>query len=575
MLSNSKTLQSTLKSLIPSALTSSKADTNLEEADYVIVGGGLTGCAIASRLSQDDPNLQVVLVEAGIDASDDPLTKDIGGAFSLAGSDLDYNYKTTPQANTDDRVHTATAGKVLGGGSILNYGLWLRGDARDYDQWAKLVGDERWSYKGLLPYFRKSENHFKAKQAPEHRGSDGPIRITSVFESDPKRRYGLREPIKAAWEEMGLQKNPHGDCGSLQGICESLENWDDGKRQPSNLAYSLKNVRVLTSAVVHKVSMVDDSDGKLRASNVVLADGRQIKARKEIILSAGTIKTPQILMLSGIGPAALLASQGIPLVKDNAEVGNNYFDHFALFQVWKLRNPEKGLSTGGLGWDDPALFKGLPFDWTVNEGTPSDLLMSAMQSDAANGKMNDQSLMDPAKSFVETMVFYSPVGAPVPVDGSYIATSTMLLAPTSRGSLQIVSSSPKDPPVIDPNFYDTEIDRTALIHGVRRILRALLKTASGKQYVEREEAPEGMPSLSADSPDADIDARIRKAGVSHAHAAGTAAMGKVVDTRLRVHGIAGLRIADASILPIAIGGHPQATLYGLAEQAAEMILQDK
>ncbi|KAI4265520.1 MAG: hypothetical protein L6R38_009360 [Xanthoria sp. 2 TBL-2021] len=575
MLSNSKTLQSTLESLLPSALTSSKADTNLEEADYVIVGGGLTGCVIASRLSQDDPNLQVLLVEAGIDASDDPLTKDIGGAFSLAGSDLDYNYKTTPQANTDDRVHTATAGKVLGGGSVLNYGLWLRGDARDYDQWAKLVGDERWSYKGLLPYFRKSETHSKAKQAPEHRGSDGPIRITSVFESDPKRRYGLREPIKAAWEEMGLQKNPHGDCGSLQGICEALENWDDGKRQPSNLAYCLKNVRVLTSAVVHKVSMVDDSDGKLRASNVVLADGRQIKARKEIILSAGTIKTPQILMLSGIGPAALLAGQGIPVVKDNAEVGNNYFDHFALFQVWKLRNPEKGLSTGGLGWDDPALFKGLPFDWIVNEGTPSDLLMSAMQSDAANGKMNDQSLMDPAKSFVETMVFYSPVGAPVPVDGSYIATSTMLLAPTSRGSLQIVSSSPKDPPAIDPNFYDTEVDRTALTHGVRRILRALLKTESGKEYVEREEAPKGMPSLSADSPDAEIDARIRMAGVSHAHAAGTAAMGKVVDTRLRVHSIAGLRIVDASILPVAIGGHPQATLYGLAEQAAEMILQDK
>ena len=570
MLSGSAKVQSTLGLFS----TPFRGNTNLEEADYVIVGGGLTGCVVASRLSQGNLGLQVLLVEAGVDASDDPLTKDIRGAFALAGSDLDYNFKTIPQANTNDREHTATAGRVLGGGSILNYGLWARGDSRDYDQWAKTVGDERWGYKGLLPYFKKSENHFKAKQAPEHRGFDGPIRITSVLNSDPKRRYVLREPIKAAWEEMGLQENPYGDCGSIQGICESLENWNDGERQPSNLAYPMDHVRVVTSAIAHKITMVDDAGGTLRASMVTLADGRQIKARKEIILTAGTIKTPQILMLSGIGPTGLLSGHGIPVVVDNAEVGRNYFDHFALFQTWKLRNPEKGLSTGGPGWDNSALFKGLPFDWTINEGTPSDLLIPAMELDFANGKLNDQSLVDPAKSLVETMVFYSPVGAPVPVDGSYIATSTMLLAPTSRGNLQIVSSSPKDPPAIDPNFYDTEVDRTALIHGVRRILGVLLTTASGKEYIEREEAPEGTPRLTADPPDADIDARIRMAGVSHAHAAGTAAMGKVVDTRLRVQGIAGLRIADASVLPVAIGGHPQATLYGLAEQAAAMILQD-
>ncbi|KAL8665434.1 MAG: hypothetical protein Q9168_007706 [Polycauliona sp. 1 TL-2023] len=571
----SESLQSTLGGLLPSRLTSAQTDTNVDEADYVVVGGGLTGCVIASRLSQSNSNYQVVLVEAGIDASDNPLTKDIGGAFALAGSDLDYNYKTTSQANTKDRVHTATAEKVLGGGSILNYGLWARGDARDYDQWAATVGDKRWSYTGLLPYFKKSEKHFQAGQAPENRGSDGPMRITSVFESDPKRRYGLREPIKAAWEESGLHENPYGDCGSLQGICESLENWNHGERQPSNLAYCLKKVRVLTSAVVHKVDMVDELQGRPRASSVTLADGRQIKARKEIILCAGTVKTPQILMLSGVGPAALLSSHGIPVVQDNAEVGNNYFDHFALFQIWKLRNPEKGLSTGGPGWDNPAFFKGLPFDWTINEGTPSEILRPAMQRDATNGKINDQSLLDPAKSFVETMVFYSPVGAPVPVDGSYVATSTMLLTPTSRGNLQIVSSSPNAAPAIDPNFYDTEVDRTALTHGVRRVLKTLLQTQSGAEYIEREEAPEGMSGLDADSPDADIDARIRMAGVSHAHAAGTAAMGKVVDSRLCVYGIAGLRVADASVFPVAIGGHPQATLYGLAEQAADMILQDE
>ena len=127
------------------------------EADYIVVGGGLTGCAVASRLYQADPSLDVLLLEAGIDASDNPLTRDLGGAFALARSELDYNYQSTHQPNTGDRVHSITAGKVLGGGSILNYGGWARGDASDYNRWAKSVGDERWSYKSLLPYLKKSE----------------------------------------------------------------------------------------------------------------------------------------------------------------------------------------------------------------------------------------------------------------------------------------------------------------------------------------------------------------------------------------------------------------------------------
>ncbi|KAI4193644.1 MAG: hypothetical protein LQ346_003860 [Caloplaca aetnensis] len=548
---------------------------NTTGADYIVVGGGLTGCVIASRLAENDPALHVLLLEAGDDASKNPLTKDFGGAFALAGTDLDYCYKTTPQRNTEGRVHSISAGKVLGGSSILNYGGWARGDASDYDQWAKVVKDKRWSYTGLLPYMKKAENHFDATGNPEHRGSNGPINVTSVFDSDPKRRYGLREPIKAAWEELGLALNPHGDCGSLKGICDFLENWHHGERQPSNLAYDLSNVDVIPNATVHKIGITRDEGGNLHASTVILTDGRHFEARKEIVLTAGTIKTPQILMLSGVGPAPLLSRLGIPVLADNPEVGQNYFDHFALFQLWKLRNPERGLSMGSPQWDNnPAFSKGLPCDWAVNEGIPPDLLLPAVQADAKNGKMSDRSLLDTNRALVETMVVYSPAGAPVPVDGSYIATSVMLLLPTSRGSVEIVSSSPTDPPAIDPNFYDTETDRVALIHGVRRAIEALLETSAAKPYIACEQAPPGMPSLNAGSTDADIDARIRAAGLSHAHGAGTASMGRVVDTEMRVYGVAGLRVADASVLPVAVGGHPQATLYGLAEQAAELILRD-
>ena len=454
----------------------------------------------------------------------------------------------------------------------MNYGAWARGDARDYDQWANIVGDERWSYKSFLPYLKKAERHFNAAKNPEHRGSDGPMRVTSVAESDPKRKYGLREPLRAAWEELGLRRSPDGDCGSLAGICELLENWNDGQRQPSYAAYGLKASKIITDAQVHKVVFDRHHEGHYVASSVVLTDGQQYKARREIILSAGTIRTPQILMLSGIGPGELLSKHNIPVLVDNQEVGKNYFDHFALFQVWKLRDPEKGLSMGTPKWDDQAFYKGLPCDWAVNEGTPPNLLQPAFDADAKSGKVTDRSLLHPNRCLTETLVMYSPLGAPVPTDGTFIATSVMLLLPTSRGNVQILSASPLDAPAIDANFYSTETDRTALIHGVRRVLKALLGTSAGQSYIKSEEAPPGMPALTVESSDADIDTRIRMTGLSHAHSAGTAAMGKVVDSQFRVKGVKGLQVVDASVFPTAIGGHPQATLYGVAEQAADLLL---
>ena len=542
----------------------------ISEADYIVVGGGLTGCALAARIQQKAPSLVVLLLEAGVDASDSPQTRDLAGGFALAGTDLDYQYKTVPQPNTEQRVHSITAGKVLGGGSILNYGGWARGDAADYNQWAKAVGDHRWSYEGLLPYMKMSENHYKAKDCPEQRGSNGPLRVVSVLESDPKRKYGLRQPIRKAWEELGLRENPKADCGSLKGICTLLENWSDGQRQPSNLAYHLEKVKVVTGAIVQRVEFRGHQPPT--ATGVLLTDGRRIRARKEVILSAGTIKTPQILMLSGIGPADLLKRHDIPIVHHNEQVGKNYIDHFALFQIWKLRNPEKGLSMGTPLWNDRAFFKGMPCDWAVNEGLPLHLLEPSLQSDAASGKNSDNSLLDPDRCHIETMVVYSPMGAPVPLDGSYITTSVMLLVPTSRGSVSITSSSPNDAPNINPNYFDTEFDRRTLIYGTRRVAQALLGTSEGRAYVEAEDSPPGIPPLTTQSTDAEIEAKIRKMGQAHFHPAGTAAMGKVVDSELRVYGTEGLRVVDASVLPVAIGGHPQATMYGVAEQAAAMII---
>lgn len=170
------------------------------EADYVVVGGGLTGCALASRLKQRNPSLDVLILEAGIDPSDNPNTTSFPGLFSLLGSELDWSYPSTPQPNTGNRVHTIHAGKALGGGSVINFGGWSRGDPSDYDEWAKAMGDYRWSYEGLLPFFRKSETFFDPKADLKQHGFNGPIHVTSVSASDPQRKYPLREPIKAAWD---------------------------------------------------------------------------------------------------------------------------------------------------------------------------------------------------------------------------------------------------------------------------------------------------------------------------------------------------------------------------------------
>ncbi|OJJ02478.1 hypothetical protein ASPVEDRAFT_41970 [Aspergillus versicolor CBS 583.65] len=541
------------------------------QADYIVVGGGLTGCVVASRLKQRDPSLDIFLLEAGPDASDNPNVKTFPGLFSLLDSDLDWSYATTPQANTANRKHTVHAGRALGGGSTTNFGGWSRGDAKDYDLWADTVKDDRWSFKGLLPYFRRSESFFDRSADAAYHGFDGPVRVTSVSASDPKRRYPLRDPIRDAWLEVGERYNPDAGSGQLSGIVEFLETWDGGERQAAYQAYSLDGVQCITNAAVHKVEF--NGSAQKKASAVLLADGRRFTARREIILAAGSLRTPQLLMLSGIGPAETLSKHGIPITVDAPNVGKNLTDHFALYQLYKLRNPERGLALGSPALSDPAFMKGLPTDWTVNQQVPREILETAVQKDRERfGPNSDDSVLIPGRPLVETLPVYAPAGIPdAPMDGSLIVTSVMLLGATSRGSVSISSPDPAEPPLVDSNYYDTEADRAVLIHGARRTAQAMLDTDALKEYIECEVPPPGMPPLSSKSSDSEYDARIRATGMAHHHPAGTAAMGRVVDSSLRVYGVQGLRVVDASVLPVSIGGHPQATLYAVAEQAVDIM----
>ncbi|KAI1383846.1 choline dehydrogenase [Hypoxylon trugodes] len=522
-------------------------------ADYIIVGGGLTGCVVASRLSQSGGKLEVILLETGSDPSGNTAAASFLSGLSLLGSEFDHAYQSDPVLNTAGRTHTLNTGKALGGGTILNYGSWLRADARDYDEWAEVVNDKRWGYEGFKPWFRKSENFHGLNTNTDEHGFDGPMHVTPISASEPgQREYTLRGPVRETWSELGVTLNLQKKSGTITGLTEMLENSRNGMRQPSNIAYPLHITFSGTTA-----------------TGVELIDGQKLVARKEVIICAGAYRTPQILMLSGIGPSAALAEQRIPVVRESPQVGQNLHDHFAVYFAFRLRDPSLGYAFGSQSWQNPSLFKGLPWDWVIYEPLPPEII-----------KEHEYKAEEGGRSYYEVITLYLPPGIPgIPVDGTHIATSTMLLLPTSRGTVSIRSSNPKDPPRIQPNHFSTPLDRDTLIYAARRTLTAMLATSPMKAIIESETPPsgeglDGLKPLAADSSDEEIEERIRRAGMQHYLSGGTAAMGKVVDAEGKVLGVKGLRVADASIIPTPLGGHLQATLYAMAEQLASMIIND-
>ncbi|KAL4797083.1 hypothetical protein BDV19DRAFT_377803 [Aspergillus venezuelensis] len=415
-----------------------------QEFDYIVVDG-------------------VLLLEAGVDPIDNPAAKTFPSLFSLLESDLDWTYPTTPQLNTNNRPHTVHSGKAHG-----------------------LMG-----YRGLLPYFCRSEAFFDCKADGREHGFEGSVRVT----------YPLREPLKDAWAEVGEQFNPAPGTGQLSGVVEFLETGQGGEPQAAYQAYSLDGVTVITGATAHKVEF----------------HGPRKKARKEVILAAGALRTPQLLMLSGVGPPETLAIHGIPPVVECPEVGKNLIDHFALYQLWKLRDPERGLALGSPKLVHPALSTlGLPVDWAVNQQIPRSVLDPAVQKDKRRfGSDTDESVLISGRPLVETITLYLPIG--LPADGSLITTSTMLLAATSSGT----------------NCAYTWCSPHA---------KAMPDTAAMGTYIECEVPPLGMSSLTSQSSDEDFDARIRATGSAHHHPSGTVAIGKVVDADLRVFGVRNLRV---------------------------------
>ncbi|KAI1414163.1 GMC oxidoreductase [Hypoxylon sp. FL1857] len=536
--------------------------------DYIIVGGGLAGCVLASRLSQYQPSARILVIEAGPDASHDPDILRFQ-SFEFVGGKFDWGYESVPQKNLNGRQISIPSGRAIGGGSVINACGWLRGAKADYDSWAEIVNDQRWSYEGLLPYFKKTETWYNSNN-PEGHGQDGALHIESPLAKG--RIYPLADIIEESWKALGVQKLPDYDmnAGNNLGLAELNENRHEGSRQIAPLAYPLDRVTILANTLVD--SIIIDKDPQARAKGVRLADGTEIQS-KQVVVATGSYRTPQLLMLSGIGPKEILEQHGIETKVDNPEVGKNFNDHNMLQLNWRLKDPSKGYAVGSTNplFLKPEYATGAPISFLVNTEVPRDGLVAAIEKDEGKTPGPDHYLLKRRFAFMENMICYVPF-PPLPIDGTHISTAMMATKPTSRGTVTIASKNPADPPVLDPNYFATEVDKYVWRESLRTTTSLMIgDTPLGREIIAGETPLPGFEPLTTNASDEHLDNIVKSRAVSTFHGSSTCSMGKVVDTDLRVKGVENLRIVDASVFPICIGAHIQAAVYALAERAAVII----
>lgn len=546
--------------------------------DCIVVGGGTAGVVIASRLSQYLPTAKIALFEAGPSELDHPNVTNPNNLFNLIGDGLLIDYSTVPQEHCNGRNILNLAGRMLSGSSGGNVGVWMRASSTDYDLIAEKAGHERFAFRSMLEYIKRAETYWDKSADPKYHGFDGPLHTVGG------RKYPLRNVVIETVENMGYKYNADGAKGDPTGLtdvtqCFRATSESSSTRQHSAKVYDLSKVHVRCNAPIAKILL----DEQKRAIGIELLSGEQIHANKEVIVSCGAQRTPQMLMLSGIGPRNELEKHNIPVLVDSPSVGQNLFDHSAVTQYYKLKNPEKGYALPFQGTMRPEYGQGHPWEFNLFSHIQPSSLAPVLASDNIETSAQDGGNTHPhlreKRCHYLNLPFYWPILAAPEYnpeikldDGKHVALTAMSLLPISRGCITLKSANPADNPLIDPKFMSTNTDMYILRTAMRTSL-TLVSTPPFADYLDGETPPVGsdFPVLTAQSSDEEIDKRIRGKMETIAHPMGTCALGKVLDDEFRVKGVEGLRVCDASVFPEPLGGMPSSTVYALGEMCADLI----
>lgn len=527
------------------------------EFDYIIVGAGSAGCVLANRLSADGRH-SVLLLEAGPKDTNVWIHVPLGYGRLFKEKTVNWMYQTEPEPGLDGRTVFQPRGKVLGGSSSINGLLYVRGQHEDYDRWRQR-GNHGWGYDDVLPYFKKAED--QARGADQFHGVGGPLPVSELSHADP-----LSAAFIEAAAETGIPKNADFNGATQEGAGYFQTTTRHGRRASTAVAYlrpakSRTNLHIETAALAQRILF----EGRRGVAVEYRKEGalRTARSRKEILVCSGAYNSPQLLQLSGVGPAELLRGHGIDVVLDAAGVGNDLQDHL---QVRVVMRCTQRITLNDIV-NSPARKVMAGLRYAAFRTGP---LSIAAGTSGAFFKTN------PRLSTPDVQIHFLPfstdkMGEKLHSFSGFTA-SVCQLRPESRGSLRIRSADPAAPPEIRINYLATEVDRTTNVEGLK-ILRKILRAPALKPYVVDEVDPGAKVSS-----DEELLNYCRQRGSTIYHPTSTCRMGSdplaVVDQRLRVRGLEGLRVVDGSIMPDLVSGNTNAVIIMIAEKAADMIRQD-
>jgi len=531
-----------------------------ETFDFIVTGAGSAGCAVAARLSESGRH-RVLLLEAGGKDTNPWIHIPMGFTYLYADPRTNWMYESEPEPELNNRRMYQPRGKVLGGTSAINGMVYMRGNAADYDEWRQR-GCTGWSYDDVLPFFRKAEH--QERGADDYHGAGGPLMV-----SDQAHRHELADALIAAAQQAGVPANQDFNGARQEGVGYFQSTTGKRRRWSAATAY-LRPARGRANLVVRPNAM---------ATRVLIEHGRAVgiaylhegqpreaRARREVVVSGGVYNSPQLLQLSGIGPGELLQQLGIPVIRDSRAVGNHMHDHFYIRLAWRCT---RDISMNRLA-NSPLRQVAAMARYLLTRSGP----LASNSAIAGMFTRSDPRLERPDLQFNFTPWSYAARGLNGAIPHAFpgFSLSVVHLRPDARGSCHVTSPDPQAKPSIRFNFLKTDYDMRAMIWGMR-FGRTVMSQPAMRPYVHSEVMPDATIQT-----DDQYETCIRENGVSNLHPVGTCRMGPegdtVVDPRLRVHGVAGLRVADASIMPVVPAGNTNAPSIMIGEKAAAMILED-